>query len=91
MQHKETITIPARAEARVVKTTCDLCRSELERAGRFETRETRIEMRRGANYGPEGGNTTTTTFDICCKCFNERLVFWFGANGVQPRVEETDW
>ena len=52
--------------------------------------ETEISFSEGESY-PEGGNKTTLSFDICPKCFKEKLIPWAKSQGAELTEEEFDW
>ena len=58
--------------------------------GGFEVCETEISFREGDSY-PEGGNWITLRFDICPKCFKEKLIPWAKSQGAEVTEEESDW
>lgn len=94
-QKFEERVIPQRTESVRVEMACDMCGVKAERPGAgewfapssYDVSTVRIECREGSAY-PGGSNTTTTSFDICPKCFHEKLTHFFAAFGAQPKVQE---
>jgi hypothetical protein len=75
--------------------TCDLCGRESKAnhsddwgEGNFDIAETEVRLKVGDSY-PEGGAGTEIEFDICPKCFRERLIPWLESQGT--KVEEKGW
>lgn len=91
MGTREIPAQPARTEEYVAGEQCDVCGERIKPEGVHEIRETTIEMRTGSTYGTDGGDETRTEFDICVRCFLEKLIPWFAGFGSVPRVKETDW
>jgi len=58
--------------------------------GGFEICETEISFSEGESY-PEGGSKTTLSFDICPKCFEEKLIPWAKSQGAEVTEVESDW
>lgn len=54
------------------------------------TDESAIWSRRGYT-DPDGGESTTTTADICNDCFEEHVVPFLESLGVKMRVKEIEW
>ena len=86
---KEVPAQPATTEQRLDKTTCDLCGAEIKKE-RFSAEEVEVKHRTGENY-PEGGSGEETCFDICGKCFDEKLTTWFEEQGAKPQTSKWDW
>lgn len=88
-------TIPVSASTREVLdcVKCELCgqtsNNEDWSPRTYEVTEPEVTLREGTNY-PEGGSITTTTLDICPKCFKEKLIPWFCSQGGKVR-EDSDW
>lgn len=76
------------------KTTCDLCGESTSgdnwADGNYEHDEITIQRVSGAHY-PEGDYRETASFDICPKCWEEKLVPWMASQGASPTVKEADW
>ena len=71
---------------------CDICKKESSKFGgwtfdNFGVEECTVNMRRGSNY-PEGSCVTTTSFDICSDCFEDKLIPWLESHGATARKEE---
>lgn len=95
MRVKKTIHVPATDREVVDHLICDLC-GKKSGADDWATRgynvsETTVEMNRGVNYGTDGGDSKTTSFDICPTCFETKLVPWMASQGATPTVEDKDW
>jgi len=89
MQHKKTVEAPATTREVVDFTTCDICGDRI-REGTYEVSEIEVRHKTGTNY-PEGGSGEETEFDICGKCFDEKLVPWLSSQNAEPRKTEWDW
>ena len=51
--------------------------------------EVEVRLREGTQY-PEGGSGQDVSFDVCPKCFKEKLVPALFALGAQPHVMDWD-
>lgn len=74
-------------------TICDICGDSTKNGwkdGWYDAHESEISMKTGFNY-PEGGSGVTLTFDICPKCFTDKLIPWVKSFGGEPTVKEWDW
>lgn len=89
MQHIKTVEVPAATKEVVDFITCDLCGKRITTEG-FEVDEVNVEHRTGENY-PEGGSGEQVEFDLCGKCFDEKLTPWLRTQGAEPRETEWDW
>ena len=94
MKIKETRKIPEKEISIVVATVCDLCNQKYhgENWGRnlYVREDTNISYESGTVY-PEGGTTETVIYDICPKCFKNKLMPWLESQGAAYRTEERDW
>lgn len=90
MKHKATGFKPAHNFEYVAKTTCDLCNGEVGSRDNYRTDEVTVKYREGKTY-PECGSGTETEFDICHKCFKDKLVPMLKAAGANPTVTELDY
>jgi hypothetical protein len=52
---------------------------------------TTIEIRKEAYYGGDGGSKEVIFFDLCPKCFREKLMEWFKSQGIKPQESEESW
>ncbi len=89
MKHIKRVEVPATTKEFVSHTTCDLCKEKIE-SEPYETDHVTIEHRVGHCY-PEDSYGERTEIDLCGKCFTERLLPWFTAQGVVPRVSDYDY
>jgi len=83
MKHYAEISVPETTRKALMYTTCDW-----ESAYTVSDREVRI--REGTSC-PEGGQGTKVEYDICPKCFNEKLIPWLESQGAETRAEEWDY
>jgi hypothetical protein len=95
MKTHEKRTEPVTREV-LVSMTCDLCGRRVEGRDAWGTSisdvaDTTVECKSGTNYGNDGGEITTTTFDVCPVCFVEKLMPWFRSQGAVPQVHTNDW
>lgn len=88
MKHKKITSVPAYSVEEVDYITCDLCKEKIE-SKTFAKEDVEISCIEGSNY-PEGAWGTETTVDMCCKCFNEKLIPWLKSQGVVPNIND-DW
>lgn len=81
--------------------TCDLCGLEAKKPGGYPYPSWReyhpmaidavvVGTKRGAST-PDGGWTDEEVFDICPKCFDEKLKPFLLSLGAQPRAGRVDW
>lgn len=92
MRHYQTIQIPAkpaRQEEQLQKMTCDLCSAKLI-ARSYNINQVNISCESGKSY-PEGGDKTTQCFDMCEKCFVDKLVPLLESWGMTSYETEIDW
>lgn len=52
----------------ITRTTCDICKRDIEKGERFEVSDVNIELRSGNHY-PDCNATTRTGLDCCEECF----------------------
>ena len=80
--------------------TCDLCGTTTADSGWGEHRERNsygaitndVEVKWRHSYGySDGGGGTEYVFDICPKCFKERLIPWVVSQGGKPTINDLDW
>lgn len=95
MRKLDKRTIPASEKEFVSERTCDLCGAKQKRPdadewgdSSYDVSEVTIEYRSGSSY-PEGGSGTEQRFDVCPKCFKEKLVAWMESQGAT--ITETEW
>lgn len=88
MRHMKEMHVPAETKVVLDYVSCDLCGERIKEPGSYEVDEVNTSHRVGTSY-PEGGSGATTTFDLCARCFTEKLVPWAAELGAYPRV--TDW
>jgi len=93
----DKVKVPGYMRNRLALVCCDLCGKELKFphadcnwGNRFDVQEVSVFYKDGANY-PEGGSGTTTSFDVCPGCFENKLVPWLAEQGATPIEEEWDW
>jgi hypothetical protein len=89
MKHMTRVTIPEKQVDEVDHVTCDLCGMKIE-AERFEVAEATVQIRRGSAY-PEGGSETTRSVDVCCDCFEQKLIPWLESQGAVIQENESEW
>ncbi len=94
----ETYIAPAYEKQRLTELRCDLCGEKAERpehnnwtTDNWEVAETTVEMQTGVSY-PESGTSHYTKFDICIRCFEDKLIPWVkGHVGADPRKSTIDF
>ena len=67
--------------------SCDLCGVNIEKK-QFEINDATVVHHAGVD-SPDGSGGVTTEFDLCGKCFLDRLVPWLKSQGAEPMT--TDW
>lgn len=86
--------IPARVKKRHTHTVCDICKRETKREGWANTEyailETEVRIKEGTAY-PENGDGTEIEYDICPKCFSEKLIPWLESQGVKTEIRKWDY
>jgi len=93
MKKYKTVVVPERAERRVDCVICDLCGDEVdpeEGMGGENALEINVNMTTGINY-PDGGLGNFIEWDICPKCFEDKLVPWFESQGAPGTATKWDW
>ena len=79
--------------------TCDLCGLETKRERNWGTDDdwdntldnTRVKYETGQSDRDGGGYSKTKSFDICPKCFEEKLIPWFESQGATIQESELNW
>jgi hypothetical protein len=77
----------------LIETKCDLCgdvtknswQKELGNLGEIEVR-----MLEGSGWQDGGSDTRELAFDVCPKCFTEKLMPWMKSQGAEPTITERD-
>jgi hypothetical protein len=87
--------VPTHEITEVSSITCDICKktskhADWDKNDFYEVLETEVSMRTGFNY-PESDDTEEIRFDICPKCFMEKLVPLLKELGAEPTKEEHNW
>lgn len=80
---------------RLAKMSCDLCGAVAKGPERgwdadyYADDETEVEIRhkKGSAY-PEGSSGTRYTFDVCPKCFHEKLIPWMESQGAKAKATD---
>jgi hypothetical protein len=65
---------------------CDMCGAKKDDEVAIE----RIEIIDG-DSNTEHGILKITKFNLCKKCFEEKIIGWFEEIGVEPTIEEIRW
>lgn len=92
----EQVVIPEKKIDREKETICDICGAKTSNDGNwlddgFEFEKTRVRLKRGWT-SREGGDWNEIEYDICPKCFKEKLIpFIKSLSGKEPRESEHDW
>lgn len=87
MKHMKTTQVPAREKLVLDKVTCDLCGDVID--VKLPKVDEVVVRHRVGKYYPPGGCGEETSVDMCCKCFEEKLVPWLRSQGAEPRID--DW
>lgn len=92
---KHYVDVPRNYIDKVVDSiSCDIC-GEVHphdhwKKDAFEVLETEVSITTGVQY-PEGGDRHIVSFDICPKCFNEKLIPFLESLGAKPSTDEKDY
>ena len=89
MRHFEKVKIPAQTKEKLTHVTCDICKEEIKKES-YSATETEVKMRKGDMY-PEGGWGEEIEYDICPKCFTDKLIPWLEENGAKREWDDWDY
>lgn len=87
MRTYEEVTIPERTQKRISETYCDLC-GETIKVHAYSTDDVIVSKEIGFHY-PDSGYQTIIEYDVCLKCFDDKIVPIFG--NAKPTITERDW
>lgn len=94
MKIKEKKLIPEKEVEVVVAVKCDLCSKEFRTSNwggsSFDIERTSVSYESGQVY-PEGGSTELISYDICPKCFMNKLVPWLESQGAEYTLKDNDY
>lgn len=90
MNHIKKIEVPATTREVFDFVTCDLCKEKITLASSYDATEIEVRHKSGTNF-PDGGSTTEKSFDLCRKCFDNKLIPWLRSQGAEPLIEKHDW
>lgn len=90
MEHKKLKTIPSKVEEVIEKITCDICKSEIVRYKGCSIYDVEIYARH-SNGTEDGGYSKEYKFDICWKCFNEKIIPFIKSFGCEPKETDGEW
>ena len=98
MRVEKTRVRPAKEEKYIAEVLCDICGAKNPRQrwdltdwgdDCYDLDEVEIRCRTGSSY-PDGGFGEETFFDICPKCFKEKVLPALKALGASPQNREWD-
>lgn len=95
MRFEKTVTIPEETRQALDHIRCDLCAEETHEPNNwfhkhnFGRNKVTVKLEQGYKW-PDSIDITKTIFDICPKCFRDKLVPWFKSQGAEPREEVRD-
>jgi len=89
MKHMKIVKVPETTKKIVDLITCDLCGKKIEERN-YDISEVEVRHKKGKLY-QDSGSGTETCFDLCCNCFDEKLVPWLRSQGAEPRIVEWDF
>jgi len=73
---------------------CDLCGDKSENKwdeySNYTVSKVRVQHEKGSQCS-DGGSGEHIKYDICPKCFTEKLTPWLESQGAKPRIDEWDW
>jgi hypothetical protein len=92
---KNTITIEKTYKHEHVESTeCDICHNKFDgerwNHESYSALETEVRMKTGTSY-PEGGSGEEIKFDICPKCFREKLIPFIESFGTVAQWKDWDF
>lgn len=93
MQHMKIVKVPEQTKQVVDFKTCDLCQERLgmPKYSGDQLDSVSIQAEKWTGYA-ECGDYQKTAFDMCMKCFEEKLIPWLASQGAtSPRIETSDW
>lgn len=78
-----------------IKMVCDVCGASVKNTESWDVRsfqrtEVKVKMKETESY-PECGNSEITEFDVCPRCFKEKLIPAMKALGAEPSTREESW
>lgn len=89
MRHLTTKEIPARTKQVTDYISCDLCKDKIVE---HDHQVDEVDVSRTTGYRfPGSGQGTITSFDLCGKCFEEKLIPWLRDQGAEPLVSDWDF
>lgn len=89
MKKMRTVVVPEQTVERVECVICDLCKNVIQDPYP-ERNDVRVEHRFGEYYGGDGAGGDEISFDLCGKCFREKLVPWLQEQGATQTYKEWD-
>ena len=93
---KNKITKKVSYDKTIVESTiCDICKKVYrgegwEKKSTYDVLETEIRFKTGCSF-PDGGGGEEITYDICPKCFKEKLIPILAELGANPTQGEWGW
>jgi hypothetical protein len=90
MHHYRTVVVPEHKIEELEKTTCDFC-NEIILRGDEATSSESIEIN-SSNFDfkdPNSEKYRFISYDMCPKCFHDKLVPWAKSLGVDPRIQNS--
>lgn len=94
MKHFKTVLVHHDQQV-LTHRTCDIC-GKKSHDGRnwskdyYGVEEVTLLRKTGESY-PDCGTTKDWSFDLCPKCWDDKLVPWMKAQGATPTEEDTGW
>jgi hypothetical protein len=92
---KKTVPAAERTYTDLVKVTCDICGAENEdknwAKGAYDFNAVKIRRIKGSNYGSDGGDSEEEFFDICPKCWDDKIKPALALMGAEPSKKERTW
>lgn len=92
MKNYNTIQVPATTRKHLSHFTCDICKTNSRGSdgwaeNGWDVKNVEISLDEGSNY-PEYAFGETITYDICPKCFKEKLMPFLDSLGAKPEVKD---
>ena len=89
-EHVEKKWRPAEEQTIVTHVSCDICGAKVGGKTRFDVDVVRVQRETGDEY-PEGARKKRVDYDVCGKCFDEKVAPFLVGLGVKPRESDRSW
>lgn len=90
-EHVERKWKPAEEIEIVTHISCDICGATVGGEGRFDVNDVTIERETGEEYPDCAVDKKSVYYDVCGKCFDEKVAPFLVGIGVKPREKDRSW